>query len=277
MARQNPSLPPHGGRTATLSILGMALESHLIDTLVLPAHAPDMPATRLFLARPRQGATGRVLFMLDGTAAFDFLTPTLLAAHPGLAVVGVGHDGAQQFARSARVQDYSPPTCPGAPLREDPHHPGRMAGGAEAFRARLLGPIREAAEKALGLDVLHRTLWGHSFGGLFTLYCAATAPAAFDRYAVISPSIWWDSNLIRGIVQPAQFDGQEMLFAVGDREQRSGSDGPPPEGPPPATLAMGDLLQGLPGLTLRREVYAGAVHIAALPASLPGALALASA
>lgn len=279
-----PPLPPHGGRDATLAILDTPPESHDVETFVLPGDAAraGMPATRIFLARPRAAPPARgfpLLTMLDGNAAFDFLTPALLEAVPGLAVAGVGYDTDKQFARAPRVLDYSPPEAPGAGPRPDPHHPGRMAGGAEAFLDHLTGPVRAAIAARVATDPARGTLWGHSFGGLCTLYAMTARTGAFARYAIISPSVWWDAALAGRLVDGARFDPARptcAYLALGDREKRTGSDGPPPDGPAPATMALAARLGARPGLDLRVEVYPGAVHIATLPASFPATLALAA-
>ncbi|MWD27291.1 alpha/beta hydrolase [Aquicoccus sp. SCR17] len=277
-------LPPHRGREAVLEILQNPPASHRVESWV-PGHAPGRegaPATRLFLARPKGQAPAAghpLLVMLDGNAAFDFLTRDLLEAMPGLAVAGVGYDTDKQFAREQRIFDLSPPVAPGAEPRPDPHHPGRMAGGGEAFLDRLTGPLMAEITARCPVDPARRTLWGHSFGGLFTLYAAATRPGSFARYASISPSVWWDEPLARRLTEGARFDPDaptRMYLALGDREKRTGSDGPPPDGPAPATMALADLLRDKPGLRLETEVYPGAVHIATLPASLPATLRLAA-
>ena len=54
---------------------------------------------------------------------------------------------------------------------------------------REAGVLRAAAEDGLRVDPSRRTLWGHSFGGLFTLYALLARPGSFARYAAISPSI----------------------------------------------------------------------------------------
>jgi predicted alpha/beta superfamily hydrolase len=40
-----------------------------------------------------------------------------------------------------------------------------------------------------------RTLIGYSFGGLFGTYSLFNSPQTFNRYFIISPSLWWDNNL----------------------------------------------------------------------------------
>ncbi len=39
-----------------------------------------------------------------------------------------------------------------------------------------------------------RGLWGHSFGGLFALYVLFEQPELFARYAINSPSLWWNQR-----------------------------------------------------------------------------------
>ncbi|MCA0998487.1 alpha/beta hydrolase [Alloyangia pacifica] len=283
-----PSLPPHRGQAATLDILATPISSHVLSSRVLPREtcgpeAKEAPATRVFVALPKAPAPegGRpILYMLDGNAAFDFLTPALLEAVPGLIVVGIGYDTDKQFARAHRIFDYSPPEAPGAAPRPDPHHPERMAGGGERFLDRLTGGIRTEIEQGLPVDTARRTLWGHSFGGLFTLYTALSAPGAFARYAAISPSVWWDEALVTRLIDTRKItDGpaRALHFGVGDREKRTGSTGAEPDGPPPPTMRMIERLRGTPaGLEISAQVFPGAVHIASLPASLPGTLALAA-
>ncbi|WP_134681701.1 alpha/beta hydrolase [Paracoccus ravus] len=276
------TLPPRAGREAELAILAHPPRSHIIQSRDIRIDAPPehggAETYRLFIARPRLAVPGGypALYMLDGNAAFDFLTGALLEAHPGLAVVGIGYATGQQFARASRIRDYSPPASLGAALLPDPHHPARLAGGAENFLPRLVGPLRDAAEAGLPVDPARRTLWGHSFGGLFSLFAAATAPQSFARYAMISPSIWWNEAIARDLVDKTGFAASTPIyFAVGDREKRGNDPGPEPTAPPAATLALRDALARRPGVDLRAEIFSGAIHIASLPASLPRTLELA--
>ena len=101
--------------------------------------------------------------MLDGNAAFDFLTPGDLAMAPGLAIVGIGYDTDRQFARERRTLDFTAPDGLGDGLRPDHVHPGRMAGGAAIFHDRLIGPLRAAAEKRGSGDF--SPLWAGQNGG----------------------------------------------------------------------------------------------------------------
>lgn len=268
--------PDHARAEAELRIFRSGAPTHALDQRVVAVG----PGHRLFIAVPKGPAPAGgwpVLYMLDGNAAFDFLTPEHLALAPGLVVVGVGYDTDRQFARERRTLDFTAPDGPGDGLRPDPVHEGRMAGGAAIFHDRLTGPLRVAAEAGLPIDPRRRTLWGHSFGGLFTLFALLARPEGFARHAAISPSIWWDEALIRRVAARAAPGGRPLLVALGDREKRSGSDGPPPDGPAPATMQFVADLRHHPGHQAQVHVLPGHVHIQTLAGSFPLVLPFAQA
>lgn len=268
--------PEHARAEARLDLFQSGAPSHQLSQKTVAIG----PGYRLFLAVPK-GAPPQggwpILYMLDGNAVFDFLTPAHLAQVPGLVIVGVGYDTDRQFAREWRTQDFTAPDGPGDGLRPDHVHAGRIAGGAAIFHDRLTGALRRAAEDGLAIDPARRTLWGHSFGGLFTLYALLARPQGFARHAAISPSIWWDEDLIRRVAAAAEPGARPLLVALGDREKRSGSDGPPPDGPAPATM---DFIAGLaahPGHKAKLHVLPGHIHIQTLAGSFDLALPFAAA
>ena len=268
--------PDHARAEARLAIFETQHPTHVLSQKTVAVG----PGHRIFLAVPRgtpPAGGWPVLYLLDGNAAFDFLTPAHLAAAEGLALVGVGYDTDRQFAREQRTFDFTAPDGPGDGIRPDPVHEGRMAGGAAQFLHRLTGALREAAEDGLRVDPSRRTLWGHSFGGLFTLYALLTKPESFDRFAAISPSIWWDEALIHRIAARADpAVTPPLLVALGDREKRSGSDGPPPAGPAPATMTFVESLRRHPGLDPQVHVLPGLKHIETIAGSLPLAIRFAA-
>lgn len=270
--------PDHATRTARLGLFDTGVPTHDLRQMRVDCG----PGHRLFIATPKSPAPDAgwpVIYLLDGNAAFDFLTAEHLALAPNLAVVGVGYDTDRQFSRERRTLDFTAPDGPGDGIRPDPVHPGRMAGGAAQFLDLLTGPLRAAAEAGVPIDPSRRTLWGHSFGGLFTLYALLSRPDAFARFAAISPSIWWDEGLIRRVAAAARLpaDPPRLLVALGDREKRSGAGGPPPDGPAPATMDFVRDLRDQPGIVADLHVLPGLAHIETLPGSLPLALPFAAA
>ena len=133
-----------------------------------------------------------VLYLLDGQAALEALTPELLAALDPKSlpvIVSVGYDTDRRFASEERTRDYTPPDAEGAPV-SDPR--GRSGGGGPAFLDFLVTRIMPQAEALAPVNAENRTLWGHSYAGLFVLQAAGTPEAPFAHFVAASPSLWWD-------------------------------------------------------------------------------------
>jgi predicted alpha/beta superfamily hydrolase len=139
-----------------------------------------------------------VLYLLDGNAYFIAAASAMkeqstFAAISGiqpLIVVGVGYPGQYSLNRERRSFDFLPPangsgTGQFAAL-------GASPGGADAFLDFLVGELRPALAARYPIDLSRQSLAGHSLGGYFALHALLHRPAAFNSYAAISPSIWWD-------------------------------------------------------------------------------------
>lgn len=233
---------------------------------------------RLFRALPTAPApaAGRPsLWMLDGNAVFSRLTADLLAAHPGLAVVGIGYPVETAHDSLARSLDYTPPAPGSAEAARRP------IGEDAAFRARLLGPLFAAGAEGAELDPGVRSLWGHSYGGLFTLSTLFAEPDAFAGWIAVSPSTGFGGGALEKLeaaARPVSHGKAKALILLGDSELRRGA--AEPEGgrrPSPSTMAMAGRLAARPDLDLRLRVLEGLGHGATFAASFPEALALAAA
>lgn len=234
---------------------------------------------RLFVATPKDAAPAQgwpSLWMLDGNSVFDRLTAEDLEHHPGLVVIGVGYPLDQSFDTTARALDYTPVS-----LTPDPEGGrGRETGGADAFRARLTGPLRHKVEELTSLDPAARVLWGHSYGGLFTLHCLLSDPLAFAGWAPVSASTGFGGGALREMIKTAPLlpDGQRapLQIMLGDSERRRGSDPNAKTRPNPETIALADLLRARGDLDVEVTVFAGLGHGQTFTASFPKALDLAA-
>ena len=72
--------------------------------------------------------------------------------------------------------------------------PGQQLGGAEPFRRWLEGSVIPLLRQRYRVADL--TLLGHSFTALFGLHSLLTAPEAYGRYLLASPSVWWDDGIM---------------------------------------------------------------------------------
>lgn len=267
-----PPTQPKPPQPAALAIFDAGVSTHRLERRLVTAGGRTF---QLFLAIPRAAPPSEgypLLYMLDGNAAFDALTPAHLAAAPGLALAGIGYDTELRFDVLARSLDYTPAEMPLAPN-------GRKTGGADAFLALLAGELRRQVETALPADPSRRALWGHSLAGMCTLHALLTRPGAFSRHVSVSPSIWWNDQWMLGLEArtPPLRHAAEVLVMLGDAERRSNPAGPHWEGPAPHTLEMVERLKRRPGLAVELRIFEGLGHAATLPASLEAALALAAA
>jgi len=110
------------------------------------------------------------------------------ASATDVAIVAIGYPGG--FEPNLRRRDYSP-------WPNDTYdHP---TGEAENFRAYIEDELIPRVEADLGLAGEDRTLYGHSMGGLFTVWRMLeqdpTAPT-FTRFAAASPALFWGGGAI---------------------------------------------------------------------------------
>jgi predicted alpha/beta superfamily hydrolase len=211
----------------------------------------------------------QVLYVLDGNSVFGAFSDTLRLQRfefDKAMVVAIGYPTDQPYDFKGRSYDYSPPAPAG---RERP--PGAPAlGGHDEMLDFIEHQLQPELARRYKVDRTQQSLFGHSFGGMFTLHALYTRPWLFNHYIAASPSIWWQDRYLlpeeHAFTQRAQA-GQVnlmkttlMLFA-GGRE-------------PPMMLrdaqALHGRLQALSGLglttsyeTLADETH-GTVPIAAI-------------
>ncbi|WP_182912705.1 alpha/beta hydrolase [Paracoccus onubensis] len=239
----------------------------------------DGSGYRLFLAVPKATAPADgwpSLWMLDGNAVFDRIGASDLVSQPGLAVIGIGYPVDQIFDTTARALDYTPVSR----VPDPEAGRGRATGGADSFRTRLLGPLRDAVEKRVSIDPARRVLWGHSYGGLFTLHCLLSEPHAFAGWAPTSPSSGFGGNVLQHLsagaplLEPGKIAPVHIM--LGDSEYRRGTEPPAVPQPSPDTMALAKLLEQREDLDVRVTVLKGLGHGQTFAASFPQALDLAA-
>ncbi|HEY3801698.1 MAG TPA: alpha/beta hydrolase-fold protein [Kofleriaceae bacterium] len=91
-----------------------------------------------------------------------------------------------------RIYEYTPTT--------DPTTPG--GGGADQYLSMIVSELKPAIDMQLRTrpDVASTAMAGSSLGGLVTAYAGTTHADVFGRLAELSPSTWWNSDVILGDV-----------------------------------------------------------------------------
>ncbi len=179
--------PGATGRAGELPGLASAAPVALANTRQLDIHVGGI-ARRLFIAVPDGPVPAQghpVLWALDGNTMFPLLAALLRqrAARPEdvrlpvPVVVALGHVGAQAYDQEARARDFTLPEAGG--------------GQADRFLDLLQHQLRPWLARELPVHPEEHTLFGHSFGGLLTLYALFTRPSLFRHHVAASPSIWW--------------------------------------------------------------------------------------
>lgn len=135
----------------------------------------------------QDSASYPVLYLLDGSAHEDLLHVcglvqflTMIEAMPPTMVVGI--------ANVDRKRDFTFPTTIDKDKKDYP-----TTGGSASFIQFLeeeLQPFVNAQYRSNG----HETIIGQSLGGLVATEILLKKPALFDRYLIVSPSLWWDNE-----------------------------------------------------------------------------------
>lgn len=156
---------------------------------------------KLFVGHcPGQGATNEppvVLFLTDANgnfgSAIDIVRNMQLSRHlPPMVVVGIGYRrGALADTLDLRTRDLTPTVDPTF-VKFFPEQP--ETGGAANFLAFITEELKPWVAERLGVDPDHSAYFGHSFGGLFGVFTLLTRPETFQRYAIGSPSLWWNAG-----------------------------------------------------------------------------------
>lgn len=179
-------------------------------------------------SRPAPAQGYPVLYMVDGNAAMASLTEadlSLADAHSPPVLVAIGYDTTGRFDVMARAYDYTPPVeIDGAPIA--PVVRGRPGGGAEDFTNFIQNEIKPLVEKQAPIDRTRQTLWGHSYGGLFTLYTLSAHADYYQRYVAGDPSLWWhDGALVNPLLSLPEgvLEGKQVRVLVGGGKNAASS------------------------------------------------------
>ncbi|ENG4186152.1 alpha/beta hydrolase [Providencia rettgeri] len=143
-------------------------------------------ALRIYSAVPYNVTAQRpILYMLDGNGLYPKAVNRAVEKLPAdklPIIIGIGYPIDEAFPKAWRTHDYTPPVA-GDDFKQ--------GGGSPALYQFLTDTIRPWAEKQFPIDKSKQTLFGHSFGGLFTLMAYQQQPDDFQFYVSASPSLWW--------------------------------------------------------------------------------------
>jgi hypothetical protein len=135
------------------------------------------------------GKSYPVLYVLDGWhfPLMAFLQENNIYSKrmPPVIMVNVSQ-GSSGDVTALRARDFTP--------TKTSQEPG--SGGAAAFLDFLEHEVIPFVDRTYRTVPSDRALLGHSYGGLFAIYCLEERPALFQRIVAASPSMGWGDRLL---------------------------------------------------------------------------------
>lgn len=199
-------------------------------------------------------------------------------------LVGIGYPTDEQHQIVVRrAYDLTPAAAPDAmkrfwearktiaprPQRATPlATPEEMKFGGQAeFFAFIQNEVKPLIAKRFAIDKTRQALFGHSFGGLFSLYALYAHPEAFQVYISASPSLWLhpqklaeDAGVFAKAI-PSMQARPRLLVTLGGLEPAFSL------GKPDSTFPQADLVKRLKAAGLYAEFlqFAGENHGSVVP------------
>jgi predicted alpha/beta superfamily hydrolase len=244
---------------------------------------------RISVSTPPSGAAVPVLYALDPFITLDMVIglSRLFGSFSGgqiprVLVVGVGYPTIDPgLVMGLRARDLTP-TPQGFPP-EFPIRPPYGFGGAEAFLRCLLEEVIPGIESRYDVHPQDRTLIGYSFSGLFGLYTLFHKPESFARYLLVSPSFWWDREIVFAYEQAWADQHPDLpahvFMCTGEGEEQRGHGWLNEFIPDDVLMTFRQVTnlhrlserlegRGYPGLTFASAVLPGEYHLTLFPVGL---------
>ena len=134
-----------------------------------------------------------VVYLLDAEYSFGAVAYAIRrlikdSLIPPVLLVGVAYELPYDEYYQRRQRDFTPTA---AHLDDFPH-----AGHAASFARFLREELMPFVNERYRVDPHDRTIVGLSFSGLFCSYLLFKETDLFNRYLIVSPSLWWDNRVL---------------------------------------------------------------------------------
>ncbi|WP_428407037.1 alpha/beta hydrolase [Hyphococcus sp.] len=134
---------------------------------------------------------------------------------PEMIIVSIGYayDPADKESyRLNRTRDYTP-----ARALEGGYGPEfqKVSGGGPDFAKVITNEILPLIGERYRTDNSERVFVGHSYGGLFGAYLLLSHPEIFNRYILVSPSLWFNDKMMFAAAQNAKPFGRKTYVYMG--------------------------------------------------------------
>lgn len=189
-----------------LCICASSLAVSIGERVTVPSAVLDKPHELLIYTPPsydyNKSQSFPVLYVVDGDYNFHYLTglielwSNISAFMPEMVVVGLSGGDTHSYRKSAK-----PPL--------EPKSGEGDAGHADVLLNAIKKEIMPFVDKNYKVNDFE-ILGGHSIGGLFVTYAAVHEPQMFDRFIAVSPSLWWQNELMKDHVAQLLVNSPEL-------------------------------------------------------------------
>jgi len=166
-----------------------------------------------------------VLYVIDAETNFggvSYIVQRLVKDDliPKILVVGIAYDTEYSEFYRLRSRDLTPTRD--RDLRSGGASEPDPAGGADAFSDFLEHELFPFVDDNYPAKKGDRAIYGHSYGGLYGCHVLLTRPRMFNRYLLLSPSLWYDDSLLlkRVARAPLEFGSTRLYVGSGELEPR---------------------------------------------------------
>ena len=171
-----------------------------------------------------------------------------------LIVVSVAYDGPPQY-RLNRTRDYTPTFSPDRGYGPEIQ---KHSGGGPKFRDFLIKELVPFVDATYRTDPAKRALVGHSYGGLFTTWVMlTTGNSTFQKFIIVSPSYWYDDEMIFGMIKAAKAEGRAYVSAGAMENPVMARD----------VRRLAAALRNRKDLEIRHEILEGETHNSIFPSA----------
>lgn len=171
---------------------------------------------------------------------------------PKVLLVGIAYDTTYEDFYDKRSRDLTP---------FSKIH-GYKTGGAKSFTSFIQNELILFIDKNYRTIPEDRTIVGHSFGGLYCSYVLFQHPNLFNRYIIVSPSLWYSDKVVFEYEEKFAVKHQDfaasIYLAAGEDESLRVKDN---------TQMLGNKLKerGYPNLHLKASIVEGENHRSLFP------------
>ena len=201
----------------------------LPHTLVITRHSQSNKVLyNIYISLPKnyysESRNYPIIYLLD--ADYSFALTKQISEHLSdrnrikeSIIIGIAYANHNEYKKN-RTRDYTPSNTltGGYGISYQ-----KYSGGAEKFYQFIhleLFPYIKNHYKVNN----NTTFVGHSFGGLFGVYLLTNHPDAFNHYIIVSPSLWYDNQLIlKRVKNKPDFNLKQVTkayFLIGEQENK---------------------------------------------------------